>query len=120
MCKNCGQEESRDGFDFCCSYCAIDWELENPREYEFEVCDRCRGHGSHTNPAIDGNGITRSEMGELGPEFLEDYLSGVYDVRCERCNGLRVVQDRPSVKLREIEDAENLRDIRAEAPHMFI
>ncbi len=57
----------------------------------YEVCDRCRGTGSHVNPNIDGNGITESEMYELGPDFREDYFAGVYDVTCEECKGLRVV-----------------------------
>lgn len=57
----------------------------------YEVCDRCDGEGTHTNPAIDGNGITASEMDELGEDFREDYLAGVYDVRCEECGGKRVV-----------------------------
>jgi len=56
-----------------------------------EVCPRCRGKGTHVNPSIDGNGITSDEMEELGDEFLESYLSGVYDVKCHECNGLRVV-----------------------------
>lgn len=56
-----------------------------------EVCDRCHGEGAHVNPAIDGHGITSDEMEELGDDFREDYLSGRYDVRCEECDGLRVV-----------------------------
>jgi hypothetical protein len=28
-------------------------------------CYRCRGKGFHVNEAIDGNGITQSEMDEL-------------------------------------------------------
>lgn len=66
-------------------------DVEHTLPTKFEVCDRCRGNGTHTNPAIDGNGITQSEMAELGPEFQEDYFSGVYDVPCEVCEGLRVV-----------------------------
>lgn len=57
----------------------------------YEVCGRCRGEGKHTNPAIDGNGITSEEMYELGDEFREDYLNGVYDVLCEECKGERVI-----------------------------
>jgi hypothetical protein len=57
----------------------------------FAICPRCDGAGTHTNPAIDGNGITTSEMDELGEDFREDYLAGVYDIRCERCRGDRVV-----------------------------
>jgi len=57
----------------------------------WEVCPRCGGNGTHVNPAIDGNGITREEMDELGPDFFEDYMTGVYDVTCEECGGKRVV-----------------------------
>lgn len=56
-----------------------------------EVCSRCRGEGKHVNPNIDGNGITADEMEELGDEFRENYMSGLYDVPCEECKGERVV-----------------------------
>lgn len=57
-----------------------------------EVCSRCRGNGKHVNPAIDGNGLTYDDIERLGgDEFMEDYLGGVYDVRCEECNGDKVV-----------------------------
>ena len=55
----------------------------------FEVCERCQGKGSHD--AWEG-GMTADEMEEQGPDFIEDYLSGVYDVKCTVCNGLRVVE----------------------------
>ena len=58
---------------------------------KYQVCPRCEGEGTHTNPSIDGNGITSSEMAELGPEFEEAYFSGRYDVQCELCRGRRVV-----------------------------
>jgi hypothetical protein len=64
-------------------------EIALPAKHE--VCPRCEGHGSHVNPAIDGNGITESEMYEAGEDFREDYMAGVYDVRCEECKGNRVV-----------------------------
>lgn len=57
----------------------------------YEVCGRCRGEGKHVNPAIDGNGITASEMDELGDDFRDGYLGGVYDIRCQECDGQRVV-----------------------------
>lgn len=56
-----------------------------------EVCSHCEGEGKHSNPNIDDNGITGSEMDELGDDFRENYLSGVYDVVCHKCKGLRVV-----------------------------
>lgn len=58
---------------------------------KYEVCPRCKGEGVHTNPAIDGHGITAEEMNELGDDFREDYIAGVYDVPCECCHGKRVV-----------------------------
>lgn len=58
---------------------------------KWEVCPRCDGTGKHVNPAVDGNGITRDEMDELGPDFFDDYMSGVYDVACEECNGERLI-----------------------------
>ena len=66
-----------------------DLEVELPTC--FGVCPRCKGEGKHVNPNIDGNGITSSEMEELGQDFIEDYLGGVYDVTCQECGGLRVV-----------------------------
>lgn len=57
-----------------------------------EVCPTCHGRGRHVNRTIDGNGITRDEMDELGPEFLENYLGGVYDVPCEECDGRNVIE----------------------------
>ena len=55
----------------------------------YEVCEACRGRGKRVNPAIDGF----STMDECAQdeEFMEDYLSGVYDVICDECEGLRVV-----------------------------
>jgi RecJ-like exonuclease len=59
---------------------------------KYEVCPRCKGHGMHTNPSVDGNGITQSEMDELGEQFREDYINGLYDVTCYECKGKRVVK----------------------------
>lgn len=57
-----------------------------------EVCPRCRGEGNHTNPAIDGNGITQADREDWADDdFMEGYLAGRYDVRCEECNGQNVV-----------------------------
>jgi hypothetical protein len=66
---------------------------EEPVEFpaKMVVCSTCEGMGSTVNPSIDGNGITQSEMEELGDDFREDYLAGVYDVTCRTCQGLRVV-----------------------------
>ena len=65
--------------------------VEHELPARFEVCGRCEGHGTHTNPAIDGNGLTSEDFDEQGPEFFADYMSGVYDVPCHECRGARVV-----------------------------
>jgi hypothetical protein len=66
-------------------------EIEVKFPAKYEVCDRCEGKGKHVNPAIDGNGLSREDFDEAGPEFFEDYMSGVYDVTCYECKGERVV-----------------------------
>ncbi len=61
----------------------------------WEVCDRCHGEGKHTNPSIDGNGITSSEWQEMcyeDEDFAENYFNGAYDVVCEKCDGKRVMK----------------------------
>lgn len=54
-------------------------------------CPRCRGKGSHVNPAVDGNGLSQEDFDEAGPEFRDDYMAGVYDVPCYECKGARVI-----------------------------
>ena len=54
------------------------------------VCWNCRGNGTTVNPAIDGNGLSDTEA-HREPEFIADYMSGVYDVPCGTCNGERVM-----------------------------
>jgi len=56
-----------------------------------EICHRCDGEGTHVNPNIDGNGLTAEDFAE-DPDFRESYMSGVYDVRCEECNGEKIVK----------------------------
>lgn len=68
-----------------------DAELEVELNAKYEVCSNCRGKGTTVNPDIDGHGLTMAEMDYLGDDFREDYFSGVYDVACRECKGLRVV-----------------------------
>lgn len=60
-------------------------EVELPAHWE--ICNRCKGNGSHVNPAIDGNGLSQNDIDQLDDGFMERYLSGFYDVTCEYCNG---------------------------------
>lgn len=56
----------------------------------FEVCGTCDGKGSHVNPSIDSNGLSREDFDE-DPDFAEAYFEGRYDVQCNECDGRRVV-----------------------------
>lgn len=72
-----------------------DWAPAEHPEYieipaRFEVCDLCRGRGSHVNPSIDASGLTCDDF-DQDPDFEEDYRSGRYDVPCNECEGRRVV-----------------------------
>lgn len=56
---------------------------------KFKVCNRCRGSGTIVNPNIDSNGINLDHFDD-DPDFREAYFSGVYDIACPTCKGLRV------------------------------
>lgn len=57
-----------------------------------EVCPSCDGRGVTTaHVESEGGGITASEMDELGQDFLDDYMAGVYDRPCPTCDGRNVV-----------------------------
>jgi hypothetical protein len=76
-----------------CEYCGGgNCEEELEVSIKFIVCQVCNGTGKHVNPSIDSHGITSEEFHE-DPDFEEDYFSGVYDVTCYKCNGLRVIPD---------------------------
>ena len=61
-------------------------------QYEWIICERCRGHGMVDHPAFS-NGITSSEWAdEWDEDSREAYLAGVYDVPCKACEGGRVRQ----------------------------
>jgi hypothetical protein len=68
-------------------------EVEFERAFKWEVCDVCRGRGTHVNPSIDADhGITAEEFAD-DPQFKEDYFGGVYDQTCNQCRGKRVVPE---------------------------
>jgi len=55
------------------------------------VCPGCDGEGSRTNPAFDGNGLSMELRRDR--DFMDGYMSGVYDVGCSECKGMRVVDE---------------------------
>lgn len=91
--------------------------LELPAK--FSLCPRCRGVGSHVNPAVDGNGLSQEDFDEAGPEFYDDYMGGVYDVACYRCKGEKVIKivDRDRAKPEDLkiydDQARELRELEA-------
>lgn len=56
---------------------------------KYEICGTCDGKGKHVNPSIDGQGLSAEDF-DRDPDFAEDYFSGMYDVRCNECDGRRV------------------------------
>lgn len=56
----------------------------------YEVCPVCEGKGTHVNPNIDSQGLTREDFDD-DPDFRENYMSGMYDMECSECHGKRVV-----------------------------
>jgi len=69
----------------------VDWVAEVELPWRYEVCPVCDGRGKHVNPAIDAGGL-RDDF-EDDPDFRRDYLSGAYDIPCNRCRGDRVVPE---------------------------
>ncbi len=67
-------------------------EVETKIPAVFEVCDGCRGKGTHVHPDIDGNGISQDEWADWDFEDRENYMSGRYDVVCRTCGGERVIK----------------------------
>jgi len=59
---------------------------ETKLPWKWAVCPTCDGRGKHVNPSIDSNGLTSEDFAE-DLEFAQDYMEGVYDVSCSRCNG---------------------------------
>lgn len=64
---------------------------------DWVICKQCRGDGTVVNPSIDCGGISPEEFMD-DPDFMDDYMSGVFDVPCSMCNG--------SGKIREAEVKE--------------
>lgn len=81
-------------------------EVEIRLPCKWEVCSRCEGKGVHTNPAIDGHGITMEERDrDWTDEEWEGYMGGMYDVRCYDCSGDRVV---PMVDSNRLSDDQRM------------
>lgn len=67
---------------------------------KYRVCPTCEGTGTTVNPNVDAHGLTAEDFYD-DPDFAEDYRSGIYDIPCNACRGLRVVT---AERLRELAD----------------
>ncbi len=74
---------------------------------KYQVCPACEGEGKYVNPSVDGNGLTSDDFDE-DPDLAENYFSGMYDVICKMCSGLRVVTDE---QVKEYEERLDDRDV---------
>lgn len=63
---------------------------QKPLPIKWAVCPVCDGKGSHVNPSIDANGLSREQF-EDDPDFAEQYWNGTYDQTCTRCKGRTTV-----------------------------
>jgi len=63
-------------------------QVELPTKWE--VCPICDGEGKHVNPSIDCGGLTADDFAE-DPDFMDEYMSGTYDVACNYCCGRTTV-----------------------------
>jgi hypothetical protein len=81
------------------------------------ICPRCRGEGKHSNPSIDGNGITASEWAEWDGEEREHYMTGEYDVDCQAgcSDGKRLVPDPDRMTAEQLMDLKNWEEYEREA-----
>ena len=72
------------------------------------ICPTCKGKGTTVNPAIDANGLSQEMMED--EDFLDGYMSGVYDQPCRACNGTgKMLESR----IEELRDAAEDRKIAA-------
>lgn len=69
-----------------------DFEEEVEVPSKWEICQECRGNGTHVNRNIDGNGLTAEQWEDWDDEEREGYFSGRYDVQCKECAGTGKIQ----------------------------
>ena len=93
-------------------------EVEAP--WKYEVCYGCEGKGKHGNPAIDAGGLSYEMQDD--PDFIDGYMSGVYDVPCNACAGKRVIPvtdwDALSKEERDALEAQRQADAECEAERL--
>lgn len=72
---------------------------------KWKICPICRGDGTHVNPNIDACGLSSDGFYD-DPDFFEDYMSGVYDVRCLTCEGTgKVLASELNIKMKKLQES---------------
>lgn len=67
---------------------------------KYIVCPGCGGEGKTVNPNVDAHGLSADDFRD-DPDFAADYFSGLYDVACGACGGLRVITPQRQKELRQ-------------------
>ena len=60
-------------------------------KFHWTLCPLCRGKGTVVNPSLDAGGLDMDGWRGEDPDFVEDYLSGAYDITCPQCLGRTTV-----------------------------
>jgi hypothetical protein len=81
-----------------------------------EVCSRCEGEGTHLHSDIGAHAYTSEEFAqEYDDEEAAEYFKrgGRYDVTCEVCGGLRVVDVIDEEACKTVQQKADLAAVRA-------
>lgn len=57
-------------------------EIELPTKWV--ICSNCSGDGHHSRHL---GAMSQDDLDQQDPDFLEDWQAGVYDRKCEECDG---------------------------------
>lgn len=69
-------------------YEATSGPMPEPRKVKWMLCPQCEGEGMMVHRAMS---VWTAEDRYEDPDGFEDMMNGFYDVECDMCHGLRVV-----------------------------
>ena len=85
-------------FDGAADQCESALEASDGQPIKYELCPQCEGSGRMVNRALS---VWTESARDEDPEGFENMLHGHYDVKCDRCNGLRVVTKESDRRFKE-------------------
>lgn len=65
-------------------------DKDGPFPSKVIVCPSCEGRGTTLIPGMRGHAYTHDQLDELGEDFIDEMMSGVYDTVCNECQGKRI------------------------------